>query len=264
MPQALNRYTAAPLGQPGVAEASIASLLPLHPATYQSHQIAAAPAQTSLTMIALRDASLQAGLGYIAGELIERTAGGALTIITSTRTWYRTIGHSGAGLRALFRQPSVAQPHVGTTFRAYTTLGRVRDLGNGRYLAQTGQVIETGGLPRSAQVNFSPQWRPDVRMAAGASFAFGLSAAFQWIGDFNNPYLTTNQQMGRLVASGAGGLVALGAAQVASGAVAGSWAGPVGVIVGASTTFVWIKWVQPIVFDSFGLNPERTLLPLQD
>jgi hypothetical protein len=169
-------------------------------------------------------------------------------------------------LRPLFRQPSAAQPHLGKTFRAYTTLGRVRGLSGGRYLAESRQVINTGGLPRSAQVNFSPQWSPAMRSAAGASLAFGVSAAFQWVEDFNSPYLTPEQKYLRFGVAGLGGtgawVAGLIATEVAAGAGAGAWAGPVGILVGGGVTFIWIKWVQPSIFRTFGANLQRDLAPL--
>lgn len=204
---------------------------------------------------------------HLAGEAIEATAWGRLTIVTSQSTWYRTIGRTSLSLRSLFQRGGL-QPQLGKTFRAYTTLGRVRALGGGRYLAETGQVIDTAGLSVSAQVRFVPLLGPGLRITGGAGAAFGISGVFQWIEDWNDPYLTPTQRNWRIGVSGTGGVVtwiATGvAAEVAAGAGAGSWAGPIGIIAGATVTFVWITVVQPAIFEARGLNPARNLAPLQN
>ena len=206
----------------------------------------------------------RSGLQY----LRKQDAWNPLSIIVSKSSWYRTIGQADLGLRSLFRQPSVAQPQFGKTFRAYTTLGKVREIGNGRYLAETGEIIDTAGLPASAKARFTPQLSPLWRNAAGASFAFGISATFQWAEDLSDPYLTPNQRVWRIGISGVGGVgawgIGLGVAEFAYGAGAGSWAGPIGMIIGGTATFVWIKWVQPYIFEASGLDSQRSLMPLQN
>jgi hypothetical protein len=245
VPQAVNRYAATSVGQPGVAEAIVN--------------------EANLIAVATRDTILQTAVGYGAGKAIETTASwGSLSITTSQYGW-RKLGD----LRSLF-QRGAKNLELGKTFRTYNSLGRVRDLGKGRYLAETGEFIETAGLPASARVRFMPRFGPLIRNFVGGSAAFGISAVFQGIEDyFFEPSLTPGQRTGRIVVSGFGGLgawVAGGiAAKIAFGAGAGSWAGPIGIGVGATVTFVWIVWIQPAIFEARGLNsPERNLAPLQN
>jgi len=86
VPQALNRYAATPLGQPGVAQAASAALFVGAPFEQPVHRIATAVSQSSPTALALRDAATQAALGYVAGEAIETTASGSLTVIISKQS----------------------------------------------------------------------------------------------------------------------------------------------------------------------------------
>jgi RHS repeat-associated protein len=267
LPQALNRYSATPWGAPGVAVGAsfiTSTGLPLN--GLEQSIINASPAGDPI-FIAFRDTAAQTALGYAAGKVIEATAWGRLTIATSQSTWYRTIGRTSLNLRPLFQRGGL-QPQLGKTFRAYTTLGRVRALGGGRYLAETGQIIDTAGLPASAVVRFASLLGPGLRITGGAGAAFGMSATFQWIEDWNDPYLTPTQRNWRIGVSGLGGLGGWGAGliatEIAAGAGAGSWAGPIGIITGATVTFVWIVWVQPFIFKEGGLNPERNLASLQD
>jgi uncharacterized repeat protein (TIGR01451 family) len=261
VPQALNRYAAGPLGQPGVAQATAASLLDEILSLNPAHGIATAVSEASPITLALRDAVAQAALGYAAGKGIEWSAWGPLTIITSRSTWYRTVGATGRGLRDLFLSPSVAQPQFGKTFRAYTTRGYVRLSEEGRYLTEAGDTIDTSRLPASARIAFTPRLNLPAWAIFGtkAIFAFGVSAIFQWFEDADTPYLTGEQKVPRILISGAGGFFAFGVAEVAAGAISGSWAGPVGIVTGGVMTFVWISVVQPVIFDAFGLTPKRDL-----
>jgi hypothetical protein len=263
----LNRYAATPWGPPGVAAgASFITTAGLPLNGQEQSTVNVSPAGDPI-LIALRDTAAQTALGYAAGKAIEATAWGHLTIITSQSTWYRTIGRTSLNLRSLFQRGGL-RPQLGKTFRAYTTLGRVRALGGGRYLAETGQIIDSAGLPASAVVRFASLLGPGLRITGGAGAAFGISATFQWIEDWNDPYLTPTQRNWRIGVSGLGGvgawIVGLGATEIAAGAGAGSWAGPIGIIAGATVTFVWITVVQPAIFEARGLNPARNLAPLQN
>lgn len=245
MPQSLNRYAATSLGPVGVAEG--------------------AGSGGNFIFIASRDTILQTAFGYGAGKAIKTTAGGSLSIITSQYGWTKNM----KSVQSLFDR-GAKNPQFGKTFRTYETLGHVRDLGKGQYLAETGEVIEVNGLPASARVSFTPipRFSPLVRNVLGGSAAFGISAIFQGVEDWNNPYLTSSQFRWRVGISGVGGLGAWYtgsiATEIAVGAGAGSWAGPFGVGVGVAVTFVWIIWVQPAIFKTGGLNPERNLAPLQN
>jgi hypothetical protein len=199
VPQALNRYAAGLLGQPGVAQAAAASSLDEVLSYYPAHRIATTVSEASPITLALRDAVAQAALGYAAGKGIERSAWGPLTIITSRSTWYRTVGATGRGLRDLFLSPSVAQPQFGKTFRAYATRGYVRLSEEGRYLTEAGDTIDISRLPASARVVFRPRLSALARYGFGFGSAFGISAAFQWFEDSSDPYLTSTQRNWRTV-----------------------------------------------------------------
>ncbi len=157
LPQALNRYAATPWGPPGVAEgASFITFAGLPLNGLEQGIVNVSPAGDPI-FIAFRDTAAQTALGYAAGKAIEATAWGRLTIVTSQSTWYRTIGRTSLSLRPLFQRGGL-QPQLGKTFRAYTTLGRVRALGGGRYLAETGQIIDTQGYRPLLKPDLYPFW----------------------------------------------------------------------------------------------------------
>ncbi len=268
LPQALNRYAPTPWGAPGVAQGVNLTAIAGVSIDGLAQSTAIAASEINSIFVAFRDTSAQTALGYAAGRVIEATAWGHLAIITSQSTWYRTIGRTSLNLRTLF-QRGAAQPQLGRTFRAYTTLGRVRTLGNGRYLAETGEVIDTARLLASAQVRFVPRFGPLTRNLLGGGAAFGISGVFQGVEDyFFEPYLTPVQRAGRITISGLGGIgtwmIGGATTEIAAGAGAGSWAGLIGIFVGATVTFVWIEWIQPAIFEATGLETgtDRNLAPL--
>ena len=88
----------------------------------------------------------------------------------------------------------------------------------------------------------------------------GIGAGFQYWTDYQNPYLTEGQKLGRAAISGVSeGLGAL----IVTAAVCGSTGG-VGcvVIAGVSGGFAGGAFARSIVFPFFGLQPERHLQEL--
>jgi hypothetical protein len=80
----------------------------------------------------------------------------------------------------------------------------------------------------------------------------------QYLGDVGNPYLSGAQLRGRVVVAGIGGTVAWGIGTTA----ALVFTGPIGIGVGFVAGFAWFGFIQPYVFKTFGMNPNRNLAPL--
>ncbi|RMH45255.1 MAG: hypothetical protein D6694_04950, partial [Gammaproteobacteria bacterium] len=93
-----------------------------------------------------------------------------------------------------------------------------------------------------------------------SSAASGLfSAGFQYLNDYNNPYLTGEQKLRR---AGISGFVGFGAA-IVGGGVGFLYGGPVGLVVGFGLGIAGDLWVSPTIFEHItGDVPKRNLAPL--
>jgi hypothetical protein len=164
----------------------------------------------------------------------------------------------------------------GRSFRAYTVRGLVTELEPGLFLTESGELVETGVLPKSAAVLTAEAFTPVniTRFIAGGSFAFLLGAGVQLWFDYPNPYLSGEQIRGRMFVAGVGGTAAwgigtgtaLGVGWLATApgwAWAGAWAGPIGIVVGFGAGFLWFGFIQPRAFKALGWTPKRNLAPLR-
>ena len=156
----------------------------------------------------------------------------------------------------------------GRSFRAYTVRGLVTELEPGLFLTESGELVETGVLPKSAAVLTAEAFTPVniTRFIAGGSFAFLVGAGVQLWFDYPNPYLSGEQKIKRATWAGRGGVLAWGAGTVTTVALtwagAGAWAGPIGAGVGFVAGFIWFGFAQPAIFEARGVNPKRNLAPL--
>jgi hypothetical protein len=120
-------------------------------------------------------------------------------------------------------------------------------------------VVETTRYPRLTYLN---------GLKFGLATDILLGVGFQLYGDSHDPFLTTGQRVGRVgVAALGGGASALGGFGVglAAGALCGPGiiiCSPIGAVIGSlSTSYLW-NLAQPSIFESFDLNSERNLAPL--
>jgi hypothetical protein len=96
----------------------------------------------------------------------------------------------------------------------------------------------------------------------GVGVAGLLSAGFQYIADYNNPYLTGQQKLQR-----AGIAFTLGSGAAFGGLLVeyiliGSVGGPVGIIAAIPIAIGFELWVAPAIFEGRGLTEHRKLAPL--
>jgi hypothetical protein len=194
-----------------------------------------------------------------------RSAGMQLTLIMSRWARYR---YFSSGAASPFEWGSVAMPGWGRSFRAYTVKGLVTELEPGLFLTESGELVETSVLPKSATVLTAEAFTPVniTRFIAGGMFAFALSGGVQLWFDYPNPYLSGEQIRRRAEIAGLGGLgvwgVGLSTTAILGWAGAGAWAGPIGIGAGFVAGFIWFGFFQPVIFEGRGLNPERKLSPL--
>jgi hypothetical protein len=197
--------------------------------------------------------------------VVHRTVGVQLTLIMSRWARYQ---YFASGAASPFEWGSVAMPAWGRSFRAYTVKGLVTEVEPGLFLTESGELVETGMLPKSAAVLTAEALRPVniTRFVASGIFAFALSAGVQYLGDVGNPYLSREQIVERATWAGGGGVWAwgwgTGTSLALAWAGAGAWAGPIGIGVGFVAGFIWFGFVQPAIFEARGVTPERNLAPL--
>jgi hypothetical protein len=98
----------------------------------------------------------------------------------------------------------------------------------------------------------------------GVPVAGLLSAGFQGITDYNNPYLTTSQKWQRAGVSFTLGSGAAFGGLLVESTLVGSIGGPVGIIAAIPIAIVFELWVAPLIFESRGLNEQRKLAPLNN
>jgi hypothetical protein len=262
VPQALNRYAATGLGQPGVAEAAMSNAF-----NWTPHAIGFVK---SLSVELAGQMSIQTGR-YTAQAIIE---------VTASRTALK-----GKAFGRSFTASVFASAKDGRKF--YRRLGFFTITSESRKGLQTSadEIIATlveqlpSRQPWAARValkelNFigkpifrrlgAVRWFKQFKFLAGPGLDFGISAYFQYLEDKGNPYLTPTQVRGRWITAGLGsaGFSVLGGAV---GLLCGPGAVvcvPVGSVIGG---LLWLP-VQPKVFELISpyidLEPQRKLAPL--
>jgi hypothetical protein len=258
LPQSLNRYAAIPLGPSGVVQAANQGLNPLLTVAGKGALKTTISATAGQRLVAIAESQLPLVVAH-------RAAGMQLTLIMSRWARYR---YFSSGAASPFEWGSVAMPGWGRSFRAYTVKGLVTEVEPGLFLTESGELVETGVLPKSAAVLTAEAFTPVniTRFIAGGSFAFLLSAGVQLWFDYPNPYLSGEQKSKRTALAGVGGLGAWGTGTVTTLALtwagAGAWAGHIGMGVGFVAGFIWFGFAQPAIFEARGMSPKRNLAPL--
>ncbi len=264
LPQALNRYTAVPLGQPGVFEAEISS------ASYTNVALATSFVKTLTFETAARSTrSIVAYSGYasIAFQTSEHSLNVNRAAIEAVGGVFERSIHNttrlvsdGSRLSKLRFRTDVYQFKVG--------LHEAENLAT--QLAATGQLVQKGGWRAMTHVEtlgLTYRRAPRFPLLANTVLGLGtdaiLGGVFQYYEDAHNPSFTREQRIARAgIASFGGAASGLAGVYIASLAC-----GP-GVplcIAGGSLIAggIWVFGVQPVIFNSVpGLQPPpRNLQP---
>ncbi|MCB8923678.1 MAG: hypothetical protein H6662_18990 [Ardenticatenaceae bacterium] len=269
LPQALNRYAATPVGQPGVYEATKSNLF----ATAFGHQMPGTVLGVAIDLApASRVVETQIWGLIETSYLPVNGISGLVSRFTTSRAGQvliRLPWGIGNSIAAQYEKRFITTQ---TELRLDNLSGSFADelLGGGevaisRY-SKT-RLLEQWEVPiteRGTYGEFNPWWKTGLK-AGGAAFIIG--AGFQLYDDWGNPYLTGWQKVRR---AGISGGVSLAAAFAGAGvgALAGTATGVpiVGTVVGTVVGFgvgLWAELqVTPVIFERTGNIPERHLAPL--
>ncbi len=258
VPQALNRYAATPLGQPGVYEAARG----IHPLF-----------QSTLNQVP------GLVLGKIAQDLSSNLA--SRTVYRMGFTGYGILQAEGAAkhIAALGDEWTVTSTRLANGFfrkswsffarqsRIQTAQGRVFVGKNLQYLDEYAEGLGLNGVRASllkrevGNVVDDAATHAAHRLGArlgGRAFQSVLGGAasglVQLAYDYDNPYLSTGDKGLRFGVS-----FTFGASSAYLGAAIG---GPVGMVVGFVIGTALDYAATPYVFENFGLTPERNIFPL--
>ncbi|MBP8003110.1 MAG: RHS domain-containing protein [Chloroflexi bacterium] len=269
VPQALNRYAAAPLSQPGVYQATMNNGV----ATAFGHQI---PGTALGVAIELSPASRVIGK-EVWGEIEEK-----FLSTTGVAGWINWAITSRVG-QFLPRLPLLGKWVAAKYAGRYQTVTSIIRLDQGGTLAD--ELLAGGGVVSSRYytARLLRQWEVPVieRGTYGtfyprnsllkSSIAAGvISFGFQLYDDWDNPYLTGEQKGYRSLISGGigfGATLAGGWVGAKIGAALGTGVAPgVGTAIGAITGFtlgtLGELYVVPQIFEWTGNTPARHLAPL--
>lgn len=245
MPQALNRYAATPLGQPGVYAAVAAS------EWYDVFPISCCQ---------LLD------IGVDLGALITGKKLGVEPYLASRTAQIISTGnglpHFARNLNAqggvLIKQGvySPVSPHASVSTNANRMRWLQRHMGQG-----TLGLSEPGRWNKLMNREFTPLLGKPFTAAEfleGGGVGFFFDAGWQAAQDWDNPYLTGGQKFWRAGVSGVVGFVA----GIGVAAVVGT--GPVGFVVALGVGWFIEAPISNMIFESVGLIPTRNLRPLNN
>jgi hypothetical protein len=267
VPQALNRYAATPVGQPGVYQADVSSGI------------------SGVVETAIRQVP-----GLVADKVVTE-----LTSNLASRTVYKTVptGVARIALQGARRNldwryldefivlESVSSrlangflqrplSFVARSFRIRTMVGRAYIGETAEEIAQYQLRLQRSGITArilsrefdeiidATATSASRSTAEALGGALGVGIGGVINAGIQYAYDYNNPYLTGFQKIGRASISGGFGFLAGGAGLY----VAGIWGGPVGIGVAFTLGVLFELEVVPWVFERVGAVPTRDLLPL--
>ena len=278
VPQALNRYAATPLGQPGVAQANDnsfsltnASLVAGFAKTLAFETIARSTAgafgrdlinsvryagratiafQASATSLNANRAAIEAAGGVFEGS-IENTRRLVAGRTRLSNRIFRT---------DLFRFETTLDEAGALTARLRSTGSLVQDARGGWQAVTSLDSLEVVyGYKRTARYAILSD------LTVGLTTDFLLASAFQYAEDLQNPYFRPDQRFARASVAGIGGAFS-GAVGVYIGGSLGC--GPYAPVCIAGSSLVlgtaWAFGVQPMIFEAipFLQPPPRNLQPL--
>ena len=263
VPQALNRFAATSLGQPGISQAvytdefnwipSVASFV--YGTTTQVvgklHHIVGYKHTGTVLINAV--ASKSALTKFRRGNPLFSTPIEAFA--DGNRTFYRTTGLA-------FVAGNSQDELVAAAARAVNEIEDVLPK-RAPWTAQvTGDLIGGAAQPLYSRFEDLARFKGGVAYI-GAGLDFVIGAGFQLANDYGSPYLTSAQVSVRVGLAGTGSAL-FGYLGGSIGTLCGPVAViciPVGSVVGG---VVWSEWLQPLAFQTIpGLSPaDRNLLPL--
>ncbi len=267
LPQALNRYAATPVGQPGVFQAVQGNTFNWIPSTVSF-------GYGLTTQLAGKYGHSVTGIHHTGYGLIEVTASNSAL----TRN-FRSLPNS---FKKYFNEPVFSFAENGRNF--YTRHGLVPSANrslhelykatdevvaslqdilprHGPWSAKISSQITTHTWQISKRLNQLDNWKSSVtRIGTGLDFAIGFG--FQFANDYGSPYLTFEKTVLRSTVAGTGSAL-LGGVGGAIGFLCGPAViicTPVGSVVGG---LVWSELIQPRIFQLSILKPEeKNLQPL--
>jgi len=262
VPQALNRYAATPLGQPGVYQA-VASIPPL--GLWALQQTIKVP-----TGLAAGKYLFEPRWGETFSRALSKTGWLRVSVQAEKQLNPESLQHFdvisrqapglGRRIRGLFQDGW--RTALSDAYDVETRVGRIHNSLNITLADATGLNINI--LERETAEVFS---RSSKAILADLGTNILLDVAFQVGQDWGNPYLDPTQLAGRAFVAGVGGGVSGGVGLGVSGALI--WAGVetrpagwVGLGAGLVIDWVWGDSITPWIYERRGLNPERDLSPL--
>ncbi len=263
LPQALNRYAATPLGQPGVYQAADSSpvLRLLESSRNQVPGLLAGPPTTAVALHLWAQTiytTAPTGIGRIAleGSARKLTWNYLDEFISLERVSSRLAdGFWGRPFSYIFRsariRTMIGRAYIGSTADDFA-----------RFQARLGQrgitvnllSHEFGEVVDAVATSASRSAAEKLGGALGVGVGGLINAGIQYAYDYDNPYLTGWQKAQRAGVSGGLGVIA-GTAGLLIG-------GPVGVGVAFGLGVAFELGIAPRVFEFLGAIPVRDLAPL--
>jgi hypothetical protein len=273
VPQALNRYTATAVGQPGVAEAVAGDSFLWQLTLATRNQVPGALAGIALNQVTITTIEKQITTRAVP------TAWGLVEVIQPPRS-----GFSGFVTRltqSRFGQGLTRLPFVGKRVAAYYAGRNIRTVERmliGEALEGSlgaGEAIAIGSSSSVRLLAREITYVDDVvtkqvtrglgRVGIGLNvFTAGLlSGGIQFAFDYNNPYLTGRDKAIRSGTSAILGGSATGIGLAVEYIAIGSVGGPIGIGAAILLGISFELWLAPVIFEAAGAVETRKLAPLQ-
>ena len=262
VPQALNRYAATPLGQPGVYAAASSAWNPFTD-DYTSN-IGKALVSNEASEVVKRGAHayLRASAYTIIGDPIVDTV---TQVVARSELVEKAILAAGAGgILARDLLPASLQRFGRSLFDKTVEL-------NSRIVAEEvviGSYFSYGHRLPAGRIAGKLVGSKLGLHLLDAGIGLGVDMGYQWFLDAGNPYLNTTQRWQRARVQGFGSLLSFAGGTVAGKGTAAligtSFGGPVGFVVGVGISIAWDVWVAPWIYDNIGAVPTRNLAPLAE
>ena len=257
LPQALNRYAATPLGQPGVYEAAQSTWNPFDDAYTSNTGKALVSDQINEAVKRGLYAYLRKSAYTIVGDPIVDTV---VRAVPKSELLDRVLRKAGPGL--LF----------GLSFAPESMQQAGHRLVNKTIAANLRPELDEVVIGYSFSYGHNlPAGRVVGKLLASklglnlldAGIGFGIDVGYQLWLDSSTPYLNNTQRLQRAFwGQGIGSLVSFGIGKGAAKLVGAAIAGPVGLVIGVGVSIAWDLWIAPRIYERLGAVPTRQLAPL--
>jgi hypothetical protein len=266
VPQALNRYAATPLGQPGVAE-GVESEQPWL-VEYAMEEGSKQAIERSITTVggklgiseAFEWARHPNGLQYVMLQGERRAFKGIFSKLTVIQETEASAGVYWDMALSCGPTPGQRLRYAGQALLVKLGLGSGYDevIAEGVIPVRSSLPPELRALKLTPLLERVRVWRwLGIGLEVGASVAADM--VIQGVSDAPDPYLSQQQKDWRLVIAGVGGALS-GAAGIGGTLVGGPW---VGVGAAAGIELIWNTAATPFLYQQFSLVTERKLQPLR-